>query len=112
MASAVLGFAAPAQAATSIDIGAVGPANIAVDYSCEPSSGVVAIRAMVGDPNADAPSADGTQTAVTCDGGTHNAIVGLVGTPVAAGQTVQVRVALVDRDEIVVTGQAKLLSLA
>ncbi|MFX0581213.1 hypothetical protein [Nocardia nepalensis] len=103
--------AAPALAANTIDVTGVGPANVGVDYSCDASAGVAAIRAMVGDPNADSPSATGTQNAVTCDGAQHTAVIILVGTPLSAGQTVQVRVALVDRDDTVVSGQAKVASL-
>ncbi|WP_107654760.1 hypothetical protein [Nocardia suismassiliense] len=106
-----------AAAENSIDVSGVGPVNIGVDYSCEASAGVAAIRAMVGDPQADSPSATGTQTAVTCDGSRQSAVVLLTGTtgtdaPLSAGQTVQVRVALVDSADTVVTGQAKVVSLA
>lgn len=113
---AIVSGAAPALAANTIDISGVGPANVGVDYSCEASAGVAGIKAMVGDPNANSPSATGTQNAVTCDGAQHTAVIVLVGTagedaPLSAGQTVQVRVALVDRDDIVVSGQAKVVSL-
>ncbi|MEV6139598.1 hypothetical protein AB0L63_26810 [Nocardia sp. NPDC051990] len=103
--------AAPALAANTIDVSGVGPANVGVDYSCDASAGVAGIRAMVGDPNADSPSATGAQNAVTCDGAQHTAVIILVGTPLSAGQTVQVRVALVDRNDTVVSGQAKVVSL-
>ncbi|MEV4125506.1 hypothetical protein [Nocardia sp. NPDC049707] len=103
--------AAPALAANTIDVSGVGPANVGVDYSCDASAGVAGIRAMVGDPNADSPSATGTQNAVTCDGAQHTAVIILAGTPLSAGQTVQVRVALVDRNDTVVSGQAKVVSL-
>ncbi|WP_227999478.1 hypothetical protein [Nocardia australiensis] len=108
--------AAPALAANTIDVSGVGPVNVGVDYSCDAPAGVAAIKAMVGDPNADSPSATGTQNAVTCDGAQHTAVVILVGAagedaPLSAGQTVQVRVALVDRDDTVVAGQAKVVSL-
>ncbi len=116
MGLAIVSGAAPALAANTIDVSGVGPANLAVDYSCEASAGVAGIKAMVGDPNASGPSATGMQNAVTCDGAQHTAVIILVGTsgedaPLSAGQTVQVRVALVDRDDIVVSGQAKVVSL-
>ncbi|MGY4103508.1 hypothetical protein ACW2Q0_28690 [Nocardia sp. R16R-3T] len=109
--------AGPALAANTIDVTGVGPANIGVDYSCDASAAVTAIKAMVGDPQADRPSASGTQNAVTCDGAQHTTVIILVGAagqnaPLSAGQTVQVRVALVDRDDTVVSGQAKVVSLA
>ncbi|MGK8558605.1 hypothetical protein [Nocardia gipuzkoensis] len=116
MGLAIMSGAAPALAANTIDVSGVGPANVGVDYSCEASAGVAGIKAMVGDPNANSPSATGTQNDVTCDGAQHTAVIILVGTagedaPLSAGQTVQVRVALVDRDDIVVSGQAKVVSL-
>ncbi len=116
MGLAVASAAGPALAANTIDVTGVGPANIGVDYSCEASAGVTAIKAMVGDPQADSPSASGTQNAVTCDGAQHTAVVILAGAagrnaPLSAGQTVQVRVALVDRDDTVVSGQAKVVTL-
>lgn len=117
MGLAMVSAAAPALAANSIDLTGVGPANIGVDYSCDAAAGVTAIKAMVGDPQADSPSASGTQNAVTCDGTQHTSVIILVGTagqnaPLSAGQTVQVRVALVDRADTVVSGQAKVVSLA
>ncbi|MEU0506527.1 hypothetical protein [Nocardia sp. NPDC005998] len=116
MGLAGISTAAPALAANNIDVSGVGPANIGVDYSCDASAGVTAIKAMVGDPNADSPSATGAQTAVTCDGAQHSAVIILAGAagrdaPLSAGQTVQVRVALVDRDDTVVSGQAKKVTL-
>ncbi|WP_157762014.1 hypothetical protein [Nocardia yamanashiensis] len=109
--------AGPASAANSIDVSGVGPANVQVDYSCDASAGVASIQAMAGDPNAESPAATGSQRDVTCDGSAHTAVVVLTGAsgasaPLAAGQTVQVRVALVDRNDTVVTGQAKVVSLA
>ncbi|WP_280329783.1 hypothetical protein [Nocardia wallacei] len=116
MGLAIAATAAPAFAANTIDLTGVGPANIGVDYTCEAAAGVTAIRAMVGDPNADSPSASGAQNQVTCDGTQQTAVIVLTGTngeeaPLSAGQTVQVRVALVDADDIVVTGQAKVVGL-
>lgn len=116
MGLALAATAAPALAANTVDLTGVGPANIGVDYTCEAAAGVTAIRAMVGDPNADSPSASGAQNQVTCDGTPQSAVIVLAGAngeeaPLSAGQTVQVRVALVDADDIVVTGQAKVVSL-
>ncbi|WP_433683378.1 hypothetical protein [Nocardia sp. CA-119907] len=116
MGLGVISTAAPAFAANSIDVTGVGPTNIGVDYSCDAAAGVTAIKAMVGDPDADSPSATGTQTAVTCDGSQHSAVIILAGAagrdaPLSAGQRVQVRVALVDRGDTVVSGQAKVVSL-
>ncbi|WP_433732681.1 hypothetical protein ACQP0C_10175 [Nocardia sp. CA-129566] len=116
MGLAIVTAAAPALAANTIDVTGVGPANIGVDYSCDASAGVTAIKAMVGDPQADSPSATGTQTAVTCDGASQTAVIILAGAAgqhaqLSAGQTVQVRVALVDRVDTVISGQAKVVSL-
>ncbi|MBF6172204.1 hypothetical protein [Nocardia blacklockiae] len=116
LAAAAVATAAPALAANTIEITGVGPANIGVNYTCEASAGVTAIKAMAGDPNADRPSATGTETAVTCDGAQQTAVVVLTGTdgsqaPLSAGQQVQVRVALVDANDIVVNGQANVFEL-
>ncbi|NNH68668.1 hypothetical protein HLB23_02020 [Nocardia uniformis] len=113
---AVTSTAAPAHAANSIDVTGVGPVNVGVDYSCDATAGVVAIKAMVGDPDAESPSATGTQSSVTCDGTQQTAVIVLAGAsgadaPLSAGQTVQVRVALVDHEDTVVSGQAKVVSL-
>ncbi|MFI6865843.1 hypothetical protein [Nocardia sp. NPDC050406] len=114
--AAVVSAATPAHAANSIDITGVGPANVGVDYSCDASAGVVAVKALVGDPNAESPSASGTQSAVTCDGSSQATVVTLVGAngsnaPLSAGQTVQVRVALVDSGDTVVSGTANVFTL-
>ncbi|MBF6329969.1 hypothetical protein [Nocardia transvalensis] len=116
MGSAVVSTAGPALAANAIDLKGVGPANVGVEYSCDASAGVVAIKAMVGDPQADGPSATGEEKAVECDGAQHTAVVVLVGAageeaPLSKGQTVQVRIALVDRADTVVSGQAKVVTL-
>ncbi len=108
--------AGPALAADTIDIKGVGPANVGVDYTCDASSGASAIKVMVGDPNADAPSATGTQPEITCNGQSQSAVVVLAGpdgTPahLAPGQTVQVRVALVDPHDTVVSGKANIFRL-
>ncbi|MFC9894275.1 hypothetical protein ACFVMC_11330 [Nocardia sp. NPDC127579] len=110
MGAAVVSTAAPALAETSIDATALGPENVAVDYSCDAAAGVTAIKVMVGEPQADRPSAGGAQSDLTCDGARHNTVVMLTGTRLAPGQTVQVRVALVDSTDNVVTGQAKVAS--
>ena len=60
MGLAMASAAGPALAANTIDVTGVGPANIGVDYSCDASAGVTAIKAMVGDPQADSPSASAT----------------------------------------------------
>lgn len=103
---AVTSAAAPALADNAIDIRDVGPATVGVDYSCEASAGVTAIKAMVGELDADRPSATGTQDAVNCDGTGQSTVINL-DSPLSAGQEVQIRVALVDRDDTVVSGQAK-----
>ncbi|MFE6924829.1 hypothetical protein ACFVAV_27655 [Nocardia sp. NPDC057663] len=111
MGLAVVSAAAPALADNTINITGVGPASVGVDYSCEASAGVVGIKAMVGDPRAESPSATGTQDTVTCDGAQHAAVVVLDGLPLSKGQQVQVRVALVDRDDTVASGQANVFTL-
>ncbi|MFF0490330.1 hypothetical protein ACFYTQ_15035 [Nocardia sp. NPDC004068] len=103
--------AGPAFAANSIDVTGVGPINIGVNYSCDADAGVVAVKVMVGDPQADQPSATGSETGVVCDGQQQSTVVVLTGAGLAAGQTVQVRAALVDRDDTVVSGQAKVFEL-
>ncbi|MFI7000219.1 hypothetical protein [Nocardia sp. NPDC050175] len=107
---AVMSTAAPALAANAIDVSGIGPTTVLVDYSCEASAGVVGIKAMVGDPNADSPSATGTQSAVNCDGSNQSTEV-MLDAPLLADQTVQVRVALVDAFDTVVSGQAKVAKL-
>ncbi|MEV5651097.1 hypothetical protein AB0L57_22850 [Nocardia sp. NPDC052254] len=113
---AAISTAAPALAANTIDIKGVGPANVGVDYTCDAASGAVAVKVMVGDPQADAPSAMGAQPQITCDGGAQNTVVVLTGpdgspAQLSQGQTVQVRVALVDAKDIVVTGKANVFQL-
>lgn len=108
---ALVTTAAPAFAANSIDVSGVGPTNVQVDYSCEATAGVTGIRAMVGAPEAEAPSAMGMQSAVTCDGKHQTTVVALDGAALSAGQQVQVRVALVDSADTTVSGQAKLVTL-
>ncbi|RMI35454.1 hypothetical protein [Nocardia stercoris] len=109
---ALVTAAGPASADPTIDVSGVGPGNVAIDYSCEASAGVAAIDVMVGAPDALAPSATGKQTDVTCDGSQQSTVVTLTGAPISAGQTVQVRAALVDSGDMVVHGQAKVVSLS
>lgn len=107
--------AAPAYAANSVAVTSAAAGSVGVDYTCESSAGVASIQAMVGDPNADRPAATGTQPTFTCDGSQHTAIVPLTPaageTPLAAGAGVQVRAALVDQSQTVVSGTARLLTL-
>ncbi|MFI6166139.1 hypothetical protein ACIBCN_05065 [Nocardia sp. NPDC051052] len=110
MGLAITSAATPTLADNAIDIRDVSSANVGVDYSCEASAGVVGIKAMVGDPYADRPSATGSQNAVICDGTGQSTVVNL-DAPLSAGQAVQIRVALVDRDDNVVSGQAKATQL-
>ncbi|WP_227982607.1 hypothetical protein [Nocardia spumae] len=111
MGAAVVSLATAALADNSIKVDGVGPANVAVQYSCDPAAGVTAIKAMTGDPAADRPSATGTQDQVTCDGSPQKAVITLTGAELAAGQRVQVRVALVDPADTVVSGYANVFTL-
>lgn len=113
LSAAGLLTAATAFAANSIDVSGAGPSMVGVEYTCEASAGVTAIKAMLGDPNAEAPAATGTQTSVTCDGSQHTASIPLTaagGQLPSSGSPVQVRAALVDQSDTVVTGTAKLLT--
>ncbi|MFF0526774.1 hypothetical protein ACFYT3_00155 [Nocardia amikacinitolerans] len=111
MAAASVVAAAPALATTTLDITGAGSNMIQVDYSCDGSAGVTSIQAMMGDPNADRPAAQGIQSSVDCDGSPQSTTVPLTADPgqpqPTSGSEAQVRVALVDRDGIVVSGQAK-----
>ncbi|MFI6774309.1 hypothetical protein [Nocardia sp. NPDC050412] len=115
MATALVVTAAPALAAATIDISRAGPTIVQVTYSCDDSDGVASIQAMMGEPTADGPAAQGIQNAVTCDNAQHDASIPMTATsgqpPLGSGQ-VQVRVALVDRNDTVVSGQAKLFSVS
>ncbi|MBB5912134.1 hypothetical protein BJY24_001001 [Nocardia transvalensis] len=111
MGLAVVTAAGPALAANTVDVTGVGPANIGVNYACDAGSGVTSIQAMAGDPNAEAASASGKQPDVTCDGAQHSTVIVLTGAPLAVGQQVQIRVALTDSTDTVVTGQAKVFTL-
>ncbi|WP_067676186.1 hypothetical protein [Nocardia miyunensis] len=109
--AAVALAAGPAFAANGIDVTGVGPSNIKVNYSCDASAGVSAIRVMAGDPTSDRPTGTGTQKAITCNGAQHTTVVILQGTPLSGGRQVQVRAALVDRNDTVIKGTAKLFTL-
>ncbi|MEV0464885.1 hypothetical protein AB0I30_28390 [Nocardia tengchongensis] len=107
--------AAPALAANSISVAGAAPASVGVEYACEASAGVSSIQVMVGDPNADRPAASGAQMTFDCDGSQHTATIPLTPaageSPLAAGAAVQVRAALVNQEQTVVSGTAKLLTL-
>lgn len=113
---AAVATAAPVLADNTIDIKGVGPANVGVDYTCDADSGAVAVKVMAGAPDADAPAATGAQTDITCDGRPRDTVVVLAGTDgspaqLSQGQTVQVRAALVDAGDIVVSGKANVFTL-
>ncbi|MFI7664720.1 hypothetical protein [Nocardia sp. NPDC049526] len=114
MATALAVTAAPAVAAATIDISRAGPTIVQVTYSCDSSDGVTSIQAMMGEPTADGPAAQGAQNAVICDDTQHDTNIPMTETPgqspLGSGQ-VQVRVALVDRNDTVVSGQAKLFTI-
>ncbi|MFQ6392538.1 hypothetical protein ACLMAJ_03720 [Nocardia sp. KC 131] len=111
IAAASVVAAAPALAAATLDITGAGPTMVHVDYSCDDSAGVVSIQAMMGGPNADRPAAQGAQNSVDCNGSPRSATVPLTvdpsQPPLTLGSEAQVRVALVDRNGTVVSGQAK-----
>ncbi|WP_067701553.1 hypothetical protein [Nocardia jejuensis] len=104
--------AAPAFATSSVDVTALAQDSVTVDYSCDASAGVSSIQAMVGEASAEGPAATGAQSSVTCDGSQHSASIALSPTagaaPMPPGAKVQVRAALVDGSENVVTGTARL----
>ncbi|MEV0343463.1 hypothetical protein AB0H49_31045 [Nocardia sp. NPDC050713] len=111
MAAASVAAAAPALAAATLDITGAGSNLIQVDYTCDGSAGVTSIQAMMGEPDADRPAAQGIQNSVVCDGSPQSATVSLTADPgepsLTSGSEAQVRVALVDSNGIVVSGQAK-----
>ncbi|MGO4615020.1 hypothetical protein AB4305_08110 [Nocardia sp. 2YAB30] len=115
MGAALVLAAAPALADNAIDIGGAAPSNVDVNYSCDASAGVTSLRAMAGEPTAEHPAAVGTQNDLTCDGAQHVATVPLAGAtgqaPLQSGQVTQVRVALVGQNDVVVSGQSKVLTL-
>ncbi|MEV5833295.1 hypothetical protein [Nocardia sp. NPDC052112] len=110
-AAASVVAAAPALAATNLDITGAGSNMVQVDYSCDDSAGVVSIQAMMGETNADRPAAQGAQNSVDCNGSPQSAVVPLTADPsqppLTSGSEAQVRVALVDGNGTVVSGQAK-----
>ncbi|WP_433761456.1 hypothetical protein [Nocardia sp. CA-135398] len=113
IATVLVVTAAPALATATIDISRAGPTIVQVTYSCDNSDQVTSIQAMMGEPTADGPSAQGIQNAVTCDNTQHDTSIPMTETPgqrPAVSDQVQVRVALVDRNNTVVSGQAKLFS--
>lgn len=107
--------AAPAFAASTVDITSATSSRVEVDYSCDAAAGVTSLQVMAGAPNAERPAAQGSLNTLTCDGTQRFASVSLSGAsgaaPLQPGEVVQVRVALVGRDDVVVSGQAKLLNL-
>ncbi len=109
--AAALLAAGPAFAANDINIKGVGPSNVAVSYTCDAGSGGTALGVMVGAPQADAPSAQGQQNGVTCDGSPQSAVVVLQGAPLTKGQRVQVRVAVVNAAGDVVVGRNGVFTL-
>ena len=106
---------APAHAANTVDITGAAPSGVKVDYNCEAAAGVTSLKVMAGDPTADHPAAIGAQENLTCDGSQQVATVPLIAAgseaPLVQGAGVQVRAALVDQTDVVVSGQAKVLTL-
>lgn len=106
---------APAWAGTTLDIAGASPNSVAVDYTCDPSSEVKSVKAMAGEPDAERPAEIGSQSNPTCDGGQHRVTITLAvatgETALKSGDVAQVRVALMDQSETVITGQAKVLTL-
>ncbi|MGW4364178.1 hypothetical protein ACWEKT_00915 [Nocardia takedensis] len=107
--------AGTAAAADTIDVTGANPATVELSYSCDAPTIVTSAKAMVGEPTADRPAALGMQEAVTCDGAQRTTTIALVAAPGQAplppGAIMQVRVALVDRNDLVVAGQNKILQL-
>ncbi|MET7771840.1 hypothetical protein [Nocardia sp. NPDC005366] len=116
LSAALVAVAAPASAANAIDVVSAGSRAVGVDYSCDANAGVTSVKAMVGEPTAERPAALGAQDAVICDGTPQTAAIPMTRAegeaPLEAGALMQVRVALVDRNNIVVSGQAKIVTLA
>lgn len=111
IAAASVATAAPALADTTLDILDVGSNMVNVNYSCDASSGVVSIQAMLGGTDADRPTAQGAQNSVDCDGSSKQTTVRLTSDPsqpqLTSDTEAQVRVALVNDNGTVVSGQAK-----
>ncbi|MFQ6328473.1 hypothetical protein ACLMAL_20325 [Nocardia sp. CWNU-33] len=115
MGAALVLTAAPALAANTVDITVAAPSSVGVEYNCGADAGVTSIKVMAGEPTAERPAALGTQNDVACDGSQHVATVSLAGAageaPLASGAVVQIRAALVDQNDVVISGQAKVLTL-
>ncbi|MFD0361307.1 hypothetical protein ACFQZZ_07575 [Nocardia sp. GCM10030253] len=115
MGAALVLAAAPALAEDTVDITGATPSTVAVSYNCDAAAGVKTIQAMAGEPTAERPAALGSQHNPTCDGTRHVATIPLTGAtgeaPLQSGAVMQLRVALVDQNDIVVSGQAKVLTL-
>ncbi|WP_330179341.1 hypothetical protein OHB26_23065 [Nocardia sp. NBC_01503] len=115
LGAALVSTAPAAFAADTIEVQSASADAVAVDYSCAADAGVTTIQVLVGDPNADHPSAQGTPVTPTCDGGRHQATISLSaaagGGPLSSGQTVQVRAGLLDENQMVVKGTARVLEL-
>ncbi|MFE7802322.1 hypothetical protein [Nocardia sp. NPDC057440] len=115
MGAALVLTAAPALAANTVDIAGAAPSSVGVEYTCDAAAGVTSIKVMAGEPTAERPAALGTETNVACDGSQHAATVALAGAsgeaPLASGAVVQIRAALVDQNDTVISGQAKVLTL-
>ena len=107
--------AGPAAAADIIDVTGANPAAVEIGYTCDAPTVVTSAKAMVGEPTADRPAALGMQEAVTCDGTERSTTITLVTAPgqvpLPPGAIMQVRVALVDKNDLVVAGQNKILQL-
>ncbi|WP_406274724.1 hypothetical protein OH799_01740 [Nocardia sp. NBC_00881] len=115
MGAALVLAAAPALADNAVDIAGVEPGNVGVNYSCDASAGATRLQAMAGEPTAEQPAAAGNQNDLICDGTQHVATVPLAGAngeaPLQSGKVVQVRVALTGQDDVVISGQTKVLTL-
>lgn len=115
MGAAVAFTAAPAFAAGTIQIAGAAADEVGVRYTCDAAAGVASIQVMAGDPNANSAAATGAQNNPTCDGAEHTGTVSLsavAGQPqLAKGQSVQVRAALVDQSETVISGTAAVITL-
>lgn len=109
-------LASAAIADNAIDVTNVAADAVALGYSCDADSGATSIQVQIGEPTAAGPSATGGQNGLTCDGMPHTATIELTtmagGSALQSGQQIQARVALVDANNNVITGQNKLVSLA
>ncbi|KAF9922057.1 hypothetical protein FBU30_007852 [Linnemannia zychae] len=106
------------MAENAIKVNNASATQLQVEYSCDlnPTSEVVAIKAMVGREDSDNPSATGSQNFVTCDGSVHESTITLENVdgspPISQGENVQVRVALVDATDTVISGITILVAVA